>query len=155
MFISRETKISDSICLALVLLCGILHLLAPLMNTYVSVNGFIFVCYTVALMIWIYQIRRRLLNTYVMGYLITAASLMLFWMAIRTVKYVFLPGEHLVTRYVWYLYYLPYIFIPLFMVFALLCVGKTQNEDFSRKWKLLYIPAVALLVGIMTNELHF
>ena len=106
-FISRETKISDSICLALVLLCGILHLLAPLMNTYVSVNGFIFVCYTVALMIWIYQIRRRLLNTYVMGYLITAASLMLFWMAIRTVKYSLLPMHHVGARYIWYLYYFP------------------------------------------------
>lgn len=155
MFISRETKISDSICLALVLLCGILHLAGPYISPYISENSIIFVCYTVAFFIWIYQIRRRLLQKYVRKYLIGAASLMIFWMAIRTVKYSLLPMHHVGARYIWYLYYFPYIFIPLLMIFALLCVGKGQKEDMDRKWKLLYIPAVAMMLGIMTNDLHF
>ena len=155
MYISRETKILDGISVCLILLSGFLHLLGPAVTAYVSVNGFIFACYTVALMIWIYQIRRRLIHIYTRRYLIIAAALMIFWMAIRTVKYTFLPAQHIAARYMWYLYYLPYIFIPLFMVFALLCVGKNRDEDISRKWKLMYIPAVVLVIAVMTNDLHF
>lgn len=59
-----------------------------------------------------------------------------------------------VSRYLWYLYYLPLIGIPLYMLFASLFVGKT--EDYKLKWqvKLLYIPAALLFLMIMTNDLH-
>lgn len=83
-----------------------------------------------------------------------AACMMIFWMALRTIKYEFLPYGAFATRYAWYLYYIPLIFIPLLMFLSVLYVGRPHSRPISRRWKLLYIPAVLLVVGMLTNDIH-
>ena len=56
--------------------------------------------------------------------------------------------------YCWYAYYIPIIFIPLFVVFIIDYIGKPENYVASRWMKLLYIPALALVFAVFTNDFH-
>ena len=86
-------------------------------------------------------------------YLLSIAALIIFWLYIRTIKWMFFSDDVLV-RYLWYAYYIPLILIPLLGVFIVECIGKPQDYRLLPKRKLLYFPALTLLALIFTNDLH-
>ncbi|MGM9536875.1 MAG: histidine kinase N-terminal 7TM domain-containing protein [Candidatus Onthomonas sp.] len=147
-----ETKALNGICAVLILLVGFTRL--TLQGMICSYNGLIFALFAAAILIWICQLQRRLLQDDVRRNLIAAALLMIFWMLLRTVKYTFLPSPHFAERYAWYLYYIPMLLIPLLMFLSVLHVGRTPDQTVSPQWKLLYLPAAALIFGMLTNDLH-
>ena len=149
---TKETKILNTVCIILVLLSGVARLL--LYGTGITHNIIIYAFYTAAAFIWISQIRRRVLQPEVRRNLMAAAYLMVFWMGLRTVKYMFLFRGHFTGRYAWYLYYLPQTFCVLLMFFSVLYIGRPYDRPISRLWKLLYIPAVIISAGILTNDIH-
>ena len=102
---------------------------------------------------WGFSLYRRVVQKQARHYLCGIAVLMILWLNFKVAKY-YICMDAVVSRYLWYLYYLPLIGIPLYMLFASLFIGKT--EDYKLKWqvKLLYIPAVLLFLMIMTNDLH-
>ena len=102
---------------------------------------------------WGFSLYRRVVQKQARHYLCGIAVLMILWLNFKVLKYYICTDINL-SRYLWYLYYLPLIGIPLYMLFASLFIGKT--EDYKLKWqvKLLYIPAVLLFLMIMTNDLH-
>lgn len=149
---SRETRILNGFCILLILASGIARLLGLHFQVF-SHNSFICLFYTAATLIWARQLQKRLLQENVRKNLVATAFLLIFWMAIRTLKYeysVFI----IMDRYIWYLYYIPLTFIPLLMFLSVLHIGKRQDRTISRKWNLLYIPATLLSLGILTNDLH-
>ena len=75
------------------------------------------------------------------------------WLFLRTVKYRFF-NDDAVTRYLWYLYYVPQILAPLFSLFAALQLGRREGDTFSLRWYLLFLPAICLIGGVLTNDLH-
>ena len=102
---------------------------------------------------WGFSLYRRVVQKQARHYLCGIVALMTLWLNFKVVKY-YICTDINISRYLWYLYYLPLIGIPLYMLFASLFIGKT--EDYKLKWqvKLLYIPAVLLFLMIMTNDLH-
>lgn len=151
--ISRETRILNILCVGLVLLAGVIRLAVKQIG-YFSYNSMIFALFAAAASIWILQLQKRLLQPGVRHKLIGAALLMIFWMAVRTVKYDFLSDGHFAARYIWYLYYGPMLFIPLLMFLSVLAIGKPYDKNIDRRWYLLFIPTTAIFVGILTNDLH-
>lgn len=149
---SKETKILNTVCIMLVLFSGVARLL--LYGTEITHNIIIYAFYSTAAFIWISQIRRRVLQPEVRRNLIAAAYLMVFWMGLRTVKYMFLLRGHFTERYAWYLYYIPQTFCVLLMFFSVLYIGRPYDRPISRLWKLLYIPAIIITAGILTNDMH-
>lgn len=102
---------------------------------------------------WGFSLYRRVVQKQARRYLCGIVALMTLWLNFKVLKYYICTDVNAI-RYLWYLYYLPLVGIPLYMLFASLFVGKT--EDYKLKWqvKLLYIPAVLLFLMIMTNDLH-
>ena len=102
---------------------------------------------------WGFSLYRRVVQKQARHYLCGIVALMTLWLNFKVVKY-YICTDINISRYLWYLYYLPLIGIPLYMLFASLFIGKT--EDYKLKWqvKLLYIPAVLLFLMVMTNDLH-
>lgn len=90
---------------------------------------------------WGFSLYRRVVQKQARRYLCGVAVLMILWLNFKVLRY-YICMDVNVSRYLWYLYYLPIVGIPLYMLFASLFVGKT--EDYRLKWqiKLLYIPAV-------------
>lgn len=148
---SRETRVLNRICIVLIISAGFLRLAGYRKFAY---NFMIFALFSAAAFIWIFQIQRRLMQTEVRNNLTGVTGLIILWMAVRTFKYDFLEDGHLLTRYCWYMYYIPMVLIPLLMFLSVLWIGLPPGRTVSLKWKLLYVPAVCLILGVLTNDIH-
>ena len=149
----KKTIFLDWVCIFLIIMSGPVRVLFNVIPGY-SCNIIIFLLYTSALFIWISQVKRRLLQNEECKFLSGVAALMLFLMAVRTIKFDFLPSGSVYARYAWYLYYVPQTLAVLWMFFAVLYIGKPYHYQLERKWRIFYIPAFILIGGIMTNDFH-
>lgn len=102
---------------------------------------------------WGVSISRRILHREVRKQLLLGCAMVVLWLLLRAVKYRFFQ-EDTITRYLWYLYYVPQILAPLFSFFAALQLGQREDAALSAKWYLSLIPAVLLIGGMMTNDVH-
>lgn len=109
--------------------------------------------YILLMVAWGLSIRFRIIHTQTKRYLLSISALIIFWLVIRTVKYLFVSGAD-AQRCLWYLYYLPILFIPLMAVFVALSLGKSENYRLPGFIKLLYIPTALLFFAVITNDLH-
>ena len=104
-------------------------------------------------MAWGFSISRRTLHRDDRRWLLLGCAMAVLWLFLRAVKYRFFSDDT-ITRHLWYLYYVPQILAPLFSLFAALQLGRREDAAFSRRWYLLFIPAVLLIGGVLTNDLH-
>jgi hypothetical protein len=102
---------------------------------------------------WGVSTRIRIIQPQVRRYFTAVSALMLFWITARTIRYL-LEEALWVIRHLWYLYYLPMLFIPLLAVFVAMSLGKLENFRLPKWTNLLYIPTTALLLLVLTNDLH-
>ena len=102
---------------------------------------------------WGFSIFRRILHRCDRRWLLLGCAMTVLWLFLRTVKYRFFSDDA-VTRYLWYLYYVPQILAPLFSLFAALQLGRREGDTFSLRWYLLFLPAICLIGGVLTNDLH-
>lgn len=102
---------------------------------------------------WGVSLHRRIIQPQVRRYLTSISVLMVFWITVRTIRYS-LDECIWLMRYLWYLYYLPMLLIPLLAVFVALALGKPDNFRLSKWTGFLYIPTAALLLLVLTNDLH-
>ena len=87
----KKTIFLDWVCIFLIIMSGPVRVLFNVIPGY-SCNIIIFLLYTLALFIWISQVKRRLLQNEERKFLSGVAALMLFLMAVRTIKFDFLPS---------------------------------------------------------------
>ncbi|MGN1452259.1 MAG: histidine kinase N-terminal 7TM domain-containing protein [Eubacteriales bacterium] len=102
---------------------------------------------------WGFSLYRRVVQKQARRYLCGIAVLMILWMNFKVLRY-YIFMDAVASRYLWYMYYLPLVVIPLYMLFASLFIGKTEDYRLAWQAKLLYIPAVLLFAMIITNDLH-
>ena len=57
-------------------------------------------------------------------------------------------------RYLWYLYYIPFITVPLLVLRAALCVGESEDKALPQFLFPLQIAELFLLGLVLTNDLH-
>ena len=76
--------------------------------------------------IWSVPLRRRTIQPQVRRYLTAISTLMVFWLTVRTTKYLF-TEDPWTLRHLWYLYYLPMLFIPLLGLLVALSLGKAEK----------------------------
>ncbi|MBR5270404.1 MAG: hypothetical protein IKU21_07880 [Anaerotignum sp.] len=104
---------------------------------------------------WCTTLQRRIINAQVRHRLIAVSILMGFWLTAKVVKYEFIASRIFwLGRYIWYSYYIPMILIPLMGFFIIDHIGKPEGYRNPRRMNFLYIPALAILAGIFTNDLH-
>ena len=103
---------------------------------------------------WGISVSKRIIQVQVRRYLIAVSGLMVFWFVIRSMRYYFITDIG-IARQLWYLYYLPMLFIPLFSLFVAISLGKPASARLSKTaLVLLYIPTVLCLLLVLTNDLH-
>ena len=109
--------------------------------------------YLLLFALWGFSLDRRIIQKQALHCLRLTAALMLVWLILRTLKYEFVT-DLTAARYLWYLYYLPMLFIPLFGVYIALSLGKSEEFHLTG-WigALAIIPAVLFLL-VITNDLH-
>lgn len=102
---------------------------------------------------WGFSVNRRILQTQVRRYMTGVSFLAVFWFIVRSMKYYFIadPGA---IRQLWYWYYFPMLFIPLFSVFVSMSLGKPESYRLPKWTILLYVPTLLFLLLVLTNDLH-
>ena len=109
--------------------------------------------YLLLFVLWGYSLDQRIIQKPVLHCLRLMDVLMLIWLTLRTLKYEVVT-DMTVARYLWYLYYLPIIFIPLLGVYIASFLGKSENYQLSKKSCLLSLIPAALFLAVITNDLH-
>ena len=129
-----------------------LHLPAELLTALWTVRNGI---HLTLIFMWCGSVKRRIVSRPVRRMLIAVGCLMAFWLVARTWKweYISTPADP-VGRYCWYGYYVPMVLIPLLGVFIVDHIGRPEGYHCPRWMMLLYAPAVMLVVGVFTNDLH-
>lgn len=150
-----KTNIQISIAILLVILMGILRGLR-FQDTYLEVIFFLlnYVVYTVLYLSWIISIGHRIMQKNIKTYLLSIGILLLFWFFVRTAKYKYFILVPQCNNFLWYLYYIPIILIPLLGYYIAVNVGKKEEAVISPNRKLLWIPAFILIITVLTNDMH-
>ena len=110
------------------------------------------VIYIALLIAWGISLGARIIQTQVRRYLLMIVALMMLWLIFRTVKYIVIGDE--ARRLLWYLYYIPMLFIPLNALYVSMSLGQTEDYRLPLWTKLLYLPTAVLLMFVLTNDLH-
>lgn len=119
----------------------------------VYVNHIRAALYLLLFSLWGFSLDRRIIQKQALHCLRLTAALMLVWLVLRTLKYEVVT-DLTVARYIWYLYYLPMLFIPLLGVYIALSLGKSEKFRLSGKIGALALVPAALFLLVITNDLH-
>ena len=118
-----------------------------------AVNHIRTAIYLLLFALWGFSLDRRIIQRQTLHCLRLTAVLMLLWLILRTLKYSVVT-DLTAGRYIWYLYYLPMLFLPLLWVYIALSMGKSEDYRLSRGIGMLSIIPAALFLLVITNDLH-
>ena len=118
-----------------------------------AVNHIRTALYLLLFALWGFSLDRRIIQRQTLHCLHLTAALMLLWLILRTLKYSVVT-DLTAGRYIWYLYYLPMLFLPLLCVYIALSMGKSEDYRLSRGTGMLSIIPAALFLLVITNDLH-
>lgn len=149
----KGTRILNIVCMVMIMMAGVVRLVRDHFHGYAS-NTVIGILFLIAIFIWMNQAKKRLIDPTECAYLVGTAFLMAVLMLVRTVKFLFMSDTYVLARYAWYLYYVPQTLAVLWMFFAVFSIGRPYHYRMDRRWKLLYIPAGIIMIGILTNDIH-
>lgn len=102
---------------------------------------------------WGISIRRRIVQKQVAQYLTGISVLLILWFTFRSAKY-FIFWQPTAIRSLWYLYYLPMLFIPILALLVALSLGKPDDYRLPKAACALWIISGILLLLVLTNDLH-
>lgn len=108
------------------------------------------IMYSSMIVYWGYSVRMRLLDTPVRRDILTSTYVMVFSLILRAFKYRMI-SYHFILRYIWYSYYVYFLLLPFF--FLMICIYITRPELIT-KARLLIIPNILLIAGVLSNDLH-
>lgn len=102
---------------------------------------------------WGFSLNRRVIQKKVKQYLISVVVLLIFWNVIKTLKYLIVT-DSIVSRYLWYLYYVPMLLIPLMVFLAGWLMGQPDDCQLPCGLRFLWVPKILLVLLVLTNDLH-
>ncbi len=102
---------------------------------------------------WGLSVRQRIVQNQVRRYLTGVSLLLILWFTFRSAKY-FIFWQPIVIRYLWYLFYLPMLFVPMLALLIAMSLGKPDEYKLPKSVWLLFTVSGALLILVLTNDLH-
>ncbi len=118
-----------------------------------AVNHIRTALYLLLFTLWGFSLDWRIIQRQTLHCLRLTAALMLLWLILRTLKYSVVT-DLTAGRYIWYLYYLPMLFLPLLWVYIALSMGKPEDYRLSQRSSILSIVPAVLFLLVITNDLH-
>ena len=103
---------------------------------------------------WAASIVQRIAHKPIRRYIIAIALMLLLLFTLRICRYVLFMRSPVINRYLWYLYYIPFIAMPMLSLSAAHCVGRDSRAKLSLPLKAAWVITVILIIMILTNDLH-
>ena len=117
-------------------------------------NVIILVVYVAIVSMWRESIHKRVLHKMMVAHADGIIFFMLFWIVMRTLRYTVFYQVEPLERWCWYSYYIPMILIPMFCFMSARCLGEPEDWKPEKGFYALYIPALLMAIGVMTNDIH-
>lgn len=104
---------------------------------------------------WGDMIRKSVINKPLMQNLLAVERCCIVWLLLRTVKYEMTVSDDAVNLFLQYAYYIPFILIPTFMLFASLHTGRGEDYTIPRRISTsVNVVSLALIILVLTNQSH-
>ena len=113
-----------------------------------------YACFVTLVLEWAHSARERLFHPQLRKWHLLITALFLIILFFSRLRRVVFAGIYPIEHYLWYLFYLPNLAIPLVSLYMTQYVGRDENYRLGTKYRLLLIPYALLFLGIMTNESH-
>ena len=104
---------------------------------------------------WGIAVRKRITDKRLRFLMMGVAAFLLLQFVLQFVRYNLLYRFITPQRYLWYAYYIPMTALPLLLFFIAVCIHRPQDKPLPRRYWLLILIAALLVLGVMTNDLHF
>ena len=129
----RKSDIRIGIIVLLLLVCAEVIRYADRMDLFEKKFGILRSMIYIGLMCaWGISIRKRILKMQVRRYLVAVSILIVFWLAVRTIKF-HAASDIAMLRHLWYAYYVPMLSIPVCSIFVALSLGRPEKYRLP-KW---------------------
>ena len=102
---------------------------------------------------WGLSVRQRIVQKQVGRYLTSVSVLLIIWMTSRSAKY-FIFWQPDAIRYLWYLFYLPMLFVPMLALLIAMSLGKPDDYRLPKWTAAMWLISGALLLLVLTNDFH-
>ncbi len=129
------------------------RLYAP--DIFPRIPQYIFVSYGIyvtMLGLWLFSIRNQIIEEGMKRLITYIAILLIFLLTIRTIKWQ--TDNHKLAQILWYMYYIPFILMPLFLSLIAISLDKNLYQKLKKKLHLLIGFSIILMLFVLTNNLH-
>jgi hypothetical protein len=146
---------SDSEIIRWMIICTVVGLTLVLINGFTH-QPFSALEYVVLITAWCISVRKRVVATRIKILFTILSALLLFHWYIKDLKYNAFVGDSTmkVRIYLWYCYYIPLIFIPVFSYVISDCIGVRSAVRRARTKTGLYTASAILFLMVITNNFH-
>jgi len=103
--------------------------------------------------VWGLSVRQRIVQKQARRFLMGIAAILIFWITVRSAKY-FIFWQPDILRYLWYLFYLPMLFVPTLAVLTALSLGRRDDYRLPCAVWILWAVSAALFLLVMSNDVH-
>ena len=104
--------------------------------------------------IWVASVLRRSMQKGISYAAFSTGVILNGWALVRLIKYQLVVNE-LLSRYLWYSYYIFQLSLPLIILWMAWAIDKPKSETFPPKWwRVLAVFVFSLIILVFTNDLH-
>ena len=150
----RKEIISYIVSICLVLIACLLHALDFYHYIDFPIHTIVLILYTFVIFIWMHNMMNRVIRSSTLTGFRIIGILLICYLTVRTVKYEILIGNEDAVRLIRNFYFVFPLVLTHLVFLTSLHVGKSERENISKHWKLLWIPTCVAALLILTNDYH-
>lgn len=119
----------------------------------IPINGISSLLFAALLIFWAFYASLRIMQKNVRIILWTGAFVTSFLFVLRYLRWNVFADNEIVSRFLWYLMYVPFLMVPLLSFMAALCAGKRHQKRPLRHFSWLFFVCILLIAMVLTNDL--
>ncbi len=150
----RKEILSYIFSIIFVLIACVLHALDFYNLVNFPVNTMVLVLYTIVIFMWMHNMINRVLRPSIVTRFRLIGILLICYLTVRTVKYEIFMGNEDAVRIARNFYLVFPLILTQLVFLTSLHVGKSERENISKYWNLLWIPTCVSALLILTNDYH-
>ncbi|MBQ9189883.1 MAG: hypothetical protein IJ138_11205, partial [Clostridia bacterium] len=152
MIIAKVTKRNIALFTAAFLLCGVFRVLLYRTDFTLCFSSLYCGALTVA---WASTVQRRVTNRTLRRLMLWVAVTLLMHFVLQVARHELFTGQVVLQRYLWYSMYLPMTAQPILCFYIAILIYRPESKPLPRFHWLLIAVGILLLLGALTNDLHF
>jgi hypothetical protein len=150
--LTKAVKRNIALYVAAFFLCGVFHVLL-----YGKDFAFCFsqIFCSVLTILWAVTVRKRITDCRLRALMLWIAVFLLLLFVLQISRYELFYDDKTTQRYLWYAFYIPMTAQPLLFFFIAVLIYRLQDRPLLGKYYLLIAVGALLVLGVLTNDLHF